>query len=82
MDESTTRHVMSRRAALRAGGLGVGVLWVAPAMQVVGMTRADAASQPPPQVRDPQPEHVNDNEHRGPKKAGGNKSAAKKGRSR
>ena len=51
MDESTRHRLISRRSALRAGAIGVGTLWVAPAVQIVSMDKADAASDPPPNVR-------------------------------
>jgi len=72
MDESTTHHIISRRAALRAGGIGVGVLWVAPVIQVVGMTRADAASDPPPSVRDPHQNQGNQGGNQNQGNQGGN----------
>jgi len=68
MDESTAHHIMSRRTALRAGAIGVGALWVAPVVQVVGMNMAHAASDPPPSVRDPKPGKGN----QGPKPGHGN----------
>ncbi len=55
MDESTRHHLISRRSALRAGAVGMGTLWVTPAVAIVGMDKAEAASDPPKSVRPPNP---------------------------
>ena len=47
------RHVLGRRTALRGAAVAASLAWVAPAVQVVSMTTAHAASAPPPDVRPP-----------------------------
>jgi hypothetical protein len=47
------RHLLSRRTTLRGAAAVASLAWVAPAVQVVSMTSAHAASAPPPDVRPP-----------------------------
>ena len=47
-------HVLDRRTTLRGAAVAASLVWVAPAVQVVSMTSAHAASAPPPVVRPPE----------------------------
>jgi hypothetical protein len=47
------RHLLSRRTTLRGAAAVASLAWVVPAVQVVSMTTAHAASAPPPEVRPP-----------------------------
>jgi hypothetical protein len=59
--------LVSRRAALRGAAVGAAVVWVAPAVQVVSMTSAHAASGPPDRVRGTPPRGTKNNRGNGPK---------------
>ncbi len=59
--------LVSRRTALRGAAIGTAVVWVAPAVQVLSMTSAQAASGPPGSVRGTQPRGRDNNRGNGPK---------------
>jgi hypothetical protein len=46
-----SRHVLTRRTALRGAAVAVSLTWVAPTLQVVSMDAAAGASAPPATVR-------------------------------
>ena len=48
------RHLLNRRTTLRGAAAAATLAWVAPAVQVVTMSTAHAASAPPPEVRPPE----------------------------
>ena len=53
MGDKYEKPLVSRRAALRGAAVGTAVVWVAPAVQVLSMTSAQAASGPPGSVGEP-----------------------------
>ena len=59
--------LVSRRAALRGAAVGAAVVWVAPAVQVITMTTAHAASGAPDRVGGTQPRGRDNDRGNGPK---------------
>jgi hypothetical protein len=53
MTGQSSEPVLTRRHALRGAAVGATLVWVAPAVQVVAMGSANAASGPPEKVRGP-----------------------------
>lgn len=67
MGDKYEMPLVGRRAALRGAAVGAALVWVAPAVQVVSMTSAHAASGPPERVRGTPPRGRVDNRGNGPK---------------